>query len=73
MKLDDKKIQFYTGFPNHDTLMNCYNFLGSAVNHLNYWGSGASDGSEKSCKGRGECLPPLEDFFGSVSSKAGTF
>ena len=52
MKLDNKKIQFYTRFPNHETLMNCYIFLGPAVNHLNYWGSGVSDGSEKSCKGR---------------------
>ena len=47
--MDSKnKIQFYTGFPNYDTLMYyCHKFLGPAVNCLNYWCSSVSDGSEK--------------------------
>ena len=73
MKLDDKKIQFYTGFPNHDTFINCYDLLESAVNHVNYWGNGVSDGSEKSCTGRGRCLPPLEKFFVPARLRLGLF
>ena len=72
INLDSKKIQFYTGFPNYNTLVNCYIFLGPAVNCLNYWGSGVSDGSEKSSTGRSQCLPPVEEFFCAGSSLAGT-
>ena len=36
IKSDESKIGFYTGFPNHATLLACYRFLGAAVNCLVY-------------------------------------
>ena len=59
---DNKKVQFYTGFTSYNTLLVCYNFLGPAVNSLNYWGSG-NKSSKKSPGGKSRCLPPLEEFF----------
>ena len=36
---DDSLVKFYTGFSSYDQLMHFYEFLGPAVNHLQYWGS----------------------------------
>ena len=33
---NDEAITFYTSFPTYSHLMICYEFLGNAVNHLNY-------------------------------------
>jgi len=35
----DSDIRFYTGFPSYAILCSFYEFLGPAVNQLNYWGS----------------------------------
>ena len=33
-------IQFYTGFTSYKLLKACFDFLGPAVENLNYWGQG---------------------------------
>ena len=59
---EPQKVLFYTGFPDYATLRACYDYLGPAVNKLNYWGSvNSSDGKKNS--GRTRSLPPLEEFF----------
>ena len=60
---DDRKVQFYTGFPNYRTLKACYDFLGPAVNSLHYWGSNRSVTMRKNLGGRNRSLPPMEEFF----------
>ena len=70
---NDQKIQYYTGFPNYGTLKSFYDFLGPAVNNLNYWGSSAGV-AEKSPTGRNRVLPPMEEFFlVLVRLRLGTF
>ena len=60
---DDRKVQFYTGFPNYRTLKACYDFLGPAVNSLNYWGSNRSVTMRKNLGERNRSLPSMEEFF----------
>lgn len=59
---DDQKIHFYTGFSNYSTLKACYDYLGPAVDSLNYWGSEISGTTKSSC-GRSRSLPPIEEYF----------
>ena len=40
VEFDDKMIQFYTGFTSYKLLKACFDFLGPAVENLNYWGQG---------------------------------
>ena len=63
---DPQKILFYTGFPDYASLRACFDYLGPAVNKLNYWGSVSSTDGKKST-GRTRSLPPLEEFFFSAS------
>ena len=58
---DDSKVAFYTGFPSYDHLKACYNFLGPAVDNLEYKDSVRI--FYKSNKGRPRCLSPLDEFF----------
>ena len=37
VEYDDKMIQFYTGFASYKLLKACFDFLGPAVDNLNYW------------------------------------
>ena len=62
IKDDNKKVQFYTGFPTYGSLVTCYNFLGPAVDSLVYWG-GRKGGEVKHAGGRSRTLPPMEEFF----------
>lgn len=45
--------------------MVCFNFLGEAVNKLNYWVSSSSiaETQTKSNKGQKRILSPVEEFF----------
>ena len=36
---DDNLVKMYTGFPSYELLVAFYDFLGPAVNNLNYWGA----------------------------------
>ena len=36
---DDKMVSFYTGFTSYMVFCAFYEFLGPAVDHLNYWGA----------------------------------
>ena len=36
---DDRLVRCYTGFPSYIVLLAFFDFLGPAVNHLEYWGS----------------------------------
>ena len=38
IKQDDKLVSFYTGFHSYMVFMAFFQFLGPAVNKLNYWG-----------------------------------
>ena len=58
---DPQKVLFYTGFPDYATLKICYDYLGPAVNCLNYWGSSTSQ--DKTTSGRTRLLTPLDEFF----------
>ena len=64
---DDKKIQFYTGFPSYKLFKACYDFLGPAVDNLTYWDLGKSAesvaGGKKGSKGRHRALLPIDEFF----------
>jgi hypothetical protein len=58
IKENDEKIRFYTGFSNYFTLEVFYNFLGPAVNSLNYWGREIA--GETMCPhGRNRSFPPM--------------
>ena len=73
VEYDDKMIQFYTGFTSYKLLKACFDFLGPAVENLNYWGqvkdvesnNDTFDGSDKSSqsKGRHRTLCPIDEFF----------
>ena len=71
VEYDDKIIQFYIGFTSYKLLKACFDFLGPAVENLNYWGQGKDvetnndtlDGSDKSSKGRHRTLCPIDEFF----------
>ena len=62
---DDSAVRFYTGFETLSALMVCFNFLGPAVNKLNYWASSSTcvRATSKSNKGRKRILSLLEEFF----------
>ena len=60
---DDNKVQFYTGFPSKDHLQICFEFLGPAVNCLQYWkANNTTKVQRKKCGGQRK-LSPLEEFF----------
>ena len=69
---NNQKLQFYTGFPNSATLTAFYEFLGPAVNNLNYWGSNTGCHTEKN-QGRNRALPPMELFLVLVRLRLGLF
>lgn len=56
---NDSLIQFYTGFVSHQVLMHFFDFLGPAVNRLNYWGEKQRSTTKKNKK----ALDPLNQFF----------
>ena len=55
-------ILFYTGFNNYRRLIICYEFLGTSVHHLKYWGS-KSKASSVETRGTSRALTPLNEFF----------
>ena len=59
---DDKIVTFYTGFGTFSALMVCFNFLGPAVDKLNYWLSKSIE-ENKSNKGMKMTLYSLQEFF----------
>ena len=72
MEYDDKMIQFYTGFASYKLLKVCFDFLGPAVDNLNYWGQGNDfmiydntvDGDKSfQPKGHHQILRPIDEFF----------
>ena len=60
---DDNIIQFYTGFPSKEHLQICFEFLGPAVNHLQYWKANNTKRSQRKKCGRQRKLSPLEEIF----------
>ena len=71
--VDDKMIQFYTGFTSYKLLEACFDFLGPAVENLNYRGQGKDvetnndtfDGNDKSSwsKACHRTLCQIDEFF----------
>ena len=59
---DDAAIQFYTGFSTYKKFEICYNFLGSAVHHLKYWGRPYKVSAVEN-RGSSRALSPLNEFF----------
>ena len=63
---DNSKVQFYTGFPSKENLQICFEFAGSAVNHLQYWKANNTTISQRkilSLKcGLQRTLSPLEEL-----------
>ena len=55
---NDSLVRFLTGFPSHDVFMAFFDFLGPAVDHLNYIGS-----KSKGKRRRKRKLDPLNQFF----------
>ena len=74
-KDSDSDINFYTGFPNYETLLACYNFLNagengenivyvnSATEDLEFSASSNVDGSQENKPGRRRKLSTLDEFF----------
>ena len=60
-KLNIKDVLYYTGFRSFLAFEAFFNFLGPAVNSLNY--SSEKETSSKSCRGRPRLLPPMEECF----------
>ena len=60
---NDEAIKFYTGFENFQLLMTCFNFLGEAVNHLQYRGSSTSSNEHLETRGAPRFLTPINEFF----------
>ena len=59
---DPPKVLFYTGFPDYTTLRAYYDYLGPAVNKLNYWGNvNSSDG--KKIQEEPDLYHLLKNFF----------
>lgn len=54
---DDRLVRCYTGFPSYAVLLAFFDFLGPAVNHLEYWGS------KKSSTSRQKKLNPFNCLF----------
>ena len=59
IKSDDKLIRFYTGFMSYVIFLTFFEFLGPAVNDLNYWGSKES---QHKCH-RTRKLDPMNQLF----------
>ena len=59
---NDNIIHFYTGFSNYRRLIMCYEFLGTSVHHLKYWGS-KPKASLFENRGTSRALTPLNEFF----------
>ena len=59
---NDDSIHFYTGFSDFKMLKICYEFLGTAVYHLKYWGSNSKANSVE-CRGTSRSMTPLNKFF----------
>lgn len=60
---DNAAIHFYTGFPDYRTFIACFEFLGNAVNHLNYWYGGKTKETPPNNKGAPRALTPLNEYF----------
>ena len=56
---DDRLIHFYTGFSSYDVLLAFYEFLGPAVDKLQYWGG--KPGNRQ--RNRSTKLSPLNQLF----------
>ena len=54
---DDRLVRCYTGFPSYIVLLAFFDFLGPAVNHLEYWGS------KKGSSSRQKKLDPFNCLF----------
>ena len=63
----DSDIQFYTGFPDYNTLTSFYEFLEPAVTQLNYWGSRSGFSEERPLgieeRGPSRKLKPIDELF----------
>ena len=59
IKHDDHLISFYTGFSSYVTLMAFFQFLGTAVNKLHYWGTKAHPRKRH----RSTKLAPVDQLF----------
>ena len=60
---NDDAIQFYTGFETYHILNICFQFLGDAVDHLQYRGSKAKPTVHLESRGAPRVLTPLNEFF----------
>ena len=60
---NDDAIQFYTGFESYHILNICFQFLGDAVDHLQYRGSKAKSTVHLESRGAPRVLTPLNEFF----------
>lgn len=60
---NDEAIKFYTGFENYQLLIICFNFLGEAVDHLQYRGSSINTSEHLDKRGAPRILSPLNEFF----------
>ena len=58
---NDAAIRFYTHFETYEHLMVCFQFLGDAVNHLNYQGQQCSSSAIRTKTQR--TLSPKNEFF----------
>ena len=59
---NDDAIQFYTGFCDFQALKICYEFLGTSVHHLKYWGSNSKVNSVE-FRGTSRAMTPLNELF----------
>ena len=59
---NDDAIQFYTGFCDFQALKICYEFLGTSVHHLKYWGSNSKVNSVE-FRGTSRSMTPLNELF----------
>ncbi len=57
---DNAAIHLYTGLPDYRTFNACFEFLGDAVNNLNYWYGGKTSPNNR---GAPRALTPLNEFF----------
>lgn len=58
---NDQLVRFYTGFVSYFIFITFFEFLGPAVNNLNYWGTKQKDGSRQ--RHRYHKLDPKNQFF----------
>ena len=60
---DNGAVHFYTGLPDYQTFLACFDFLGPAVNQLQYWYGSKTTPAQSNYKGAPRALTPLNDFF----------